>query len=65
MCALCSASEVTTLWRYANIIIIIVVVVVVIIISTDFNRHKDVNKQTMSPCITLKVVSGFVVSPHE
>jgi len=63
MCALCSASEVTTLWRYANIIIIIVVVV--IIISTDFNRHKDVNKETMSLCITLKVVSGFVVSPHE
>ena len=63
MCALCSASEVTTLWRYANIIIIIVVVV--IIISTDFNRHKDVNKQTMSLCITLKVVSSFVVSPHE
>jgi len=61
MCALCSASEVTTLWRYANIIII----VVVFIISTDFNRHKDVNKETMSLCITLKVVSGFVVSPHE
>ena len=52
MCALCSASEVTTLWRYANIIIIIIIitVVVVIIISTDFNRHKDVNKQTMSLC---------------
>jgi len=63
MCALCSASEVTTLRRYANSIIIIIVVV--IIISTDFNRHKDVNKETMSLCITLKVVSGFVVSPHE